>query len=144
MPTEEQRRKVKALAGFGVRQEEICAIIGLRSPKTLRKRFGRELELGVVEARAQVTQAAFKLATSGSDPASTMFWLKCRARWGVKDPESEVREEVYNIIDWEPDPEEPEAEDAHDSGMIFEKARPKPPASGGDELAGEPEEEDEE
>ena len=58
MPTEEQRRKVKALAGFGVRQEEICAIIGLRSPKTLRKRFGRELILGVVEARAKVTQAA--------------------------------------------------------------------------------------
>jgi len=39
MTTEEQRRTVKALAGYGVRQEEICAIIGLRSPKTLRKRF---------------------------------------------------------------------------------------------------------
>ena len=78
MPTEEQRRKVRALAGFGVRQEDICAIMGLRSTKTLQKRFRRELELGVVEARAKVAQAAFKLATSGRDPASTMFWLERR------------------------------------------------------------------
>src|SRR6266404_4424910 len=97
MITEEQRRKVRALAGFGVRQEDICAIIGLRSTKTLRKRFGRELDLGVVEARAKVTQAAFKMDTSGRDPASTIFWLKQRARWGQKDPDSDLRSEVFDI-----------------------------------------------
>ena len=129
---------MKALAGFGVRQEEICAIIGLRSTKTLRKRFAKELELGVVEARAKVAQAAFKLATSGRDPASTMFWLKGRARWGVKDPESEAREEVYVISNWKDrEPGPPEAEDTYDSRILFEK---KPSTPGGDELEGEAEE----
>jgi hypothetical protein len=142
MTTEEQRRRVKALAGFGLRQEDICAIIGLRSTKTLRKRFGRELELGVVEARAQVTQAAFKLAASGRDPASTMFWLKSRARWGVKDPESEVRREVFVIGNWKPDPEEREADDTHHTGIIFENARSETGLSGGNEPADEPEEAD--
>ena len=144
MATEEQRRKVRALAGFGVRQEDICAILGLRSPKTLRKRFAKELELGVVEARAEVAQAAFKLATSGRDPASTMFWLTRRARWGERDPDSDFREEVFDVVDWEPEPEKPLVKNTHDSGIIFEKARPKPSAAGGDELEGEREEEDEE
>jgi len=144
MATEEQRRKVRALAGFGVRQEDICAIMGLRSTKTLQKRFRRELELGVVEARAKVAQAAFKLAISGRDPASTMFWLERRARWGERDPESDTRDEVFDVVDWEPKPQEPKVKNTHDSGIIFEKARPKPSAAGGDELEGEREEEDEE
>src|SRR6266478_10196887 len=124
MATEEQRRKVRALAGFGVRQEDICAIMGLRSTKTLRKRFGRELELGVVEARAKVAQAAFKLATSGRDPASTMFWLERRARWGERDPDIDLRDEVFDVVDWEPKPQEPKVEDTRYSGFNFEKARP--------------------
>ena len=144
MATEEQRRKVRALAGFGVRQEDICAILGLRSQKTLRKRFAKELELGVVEARAKVAQAAFKLATSGRDPASTMFWLERRARWGARDATGDARDEVFHVVDWEPEPEKPQVKNTHDSGIIFEKARPKPSAAGGDELEGEREEEDEE
>src|SRR5438132_13604916 len=86
---EELRKTVRTLAGFGVRQEQICAIVGIRSPKTLRKRFPRELSLGVVEARARVMQAAFKSATSGRNPGMTMFWLKTRARWkDTRNPES--------------------------------------------------------
>ena len=132
---------MKALAGFGVRKEDICAIMGLRSPKTLRKRFRRELDLGVVEARAKVTQAAFKLATSGRDPTSTMFWLKRARALGVKDPESDARDEVFEISEWEdPEPGPPEAKDTYDSGIIFEKARPKPSAPGGYELEGVAEE----
>jgi len=98
--------------------------------------------LGVVEARAQVTQAAFKQATSGRDPASTMFWLKTRARWGVKDPESDVRQEVFEYITWEPDPEEREADDTRDKGIIFENARSETGVSGGNEPTDEPAEAD--
>src|SRR5436189_2385785 len=134
MATGEQRRKVRALAGFGVRQEDICAIMGLRSPKTLRKRFAKELELGVVEATAKVAQAAFKLAISGRDPASTMFWLERRARWGGRDTTSDARDEVFDVVDWEPEPEEAQVEDTRYSGVIFEEARPKAPASGDAEL----------
>ena len=142
MATEEQRRKVRALAGFGVRQEDICAILGLRSPKTLRKRFAKELKLGIVEARAKVAQAAFKLAISGRDPASTMFWLERRARWGERGATGDARDEVFHVVPWESEPEE--AQVARYSGVIFEKAPPKPSAFGGDELEGEREEKDEE
>jgi len=109
MTIEEQRKRVKALAGYGVRQEDICVIIGLRSTKTLRKRFRKELELGVVEARANVQQTAFKLATSGRDPKSTMFWLNGRAGWGRKGLDNEVVEEEFNFREFEREPEERES-----------------------------------
>jgi hypothetical protein len=40
-PTEENSRKVTALAGIGVQQRHICALIGLRSEKTLRRYMRR-------------------------------------------------------------------------------------------------------
>src|SRR3954452_9456391 len=92
---EELRRRVKALAGLGLRQQQICSIVGIRSPKTLRKRFGRELSVGVVEARAKIMNAAYKSAMSGRDPKMTMWWLKTRARWSQKSNlESDLREEI--------------------------------------------------
>jgi len=95
---EELRRRVKALAGLGLRQQQICSIVGIRSPKTLRKRFGRELSVGVVEARAKIMHAAYKSAMSGRDPRMTMFWLKNRARWSDKAaPETELREECFRV-----------------------------------------------
>ena len=83
-PTEEQRRKVRALAGYGVRQRQIAALLGLASTTTLRKHFQEELRLGAVEAKAQVLGTLFKLAHSGRHPTMTMFWLKTRARWSEK------------------------------------------------------------
>ncbi len=79
-PTEEQRSRVKALAGLGMPQEEICALVGLRSAKTLRRHYPGELLAGVVEATTKVRQTAFRLAISGRDPGSTIFWLKTRWR----------------------------------------------------------------
>ena len=69
------------LAGLGIRQDQICALIGLRSPKTLRRYFARELALGIVESSTKVGQTAFKMAASRRDPAMTIFWLKTRAGW---------------------------------------------------------------
>lgn len=83
-PTEEQRRKVKALAGYGVRQRQIAALLGLASTTTLRKHFQEELRLGAVEAKAQMLGTLFKMAHSGCHPTMTMFWLKTRARWSEK------------------------------------------------------------
>jgi hypothetical protein len=93
-PTPERRNQVKALAGFGLRQEEICAIVGLRSPKTLRRHYQRELAAGVAEATTKVRQTAFQLATSGRDPRSTIFWLKTRGYWSRQmDVEERIVEE---------------------------------------------------
>ena len=70
-PTEENRRQVKQLAGLGLRQEQICERIGLRSAKTLRRYFSKELSLGIAESSANVLQTSFKLASSRKDPAAT-------------------------------------------------------------------------
>jgi hypothetical protein len=80
-PTEENRKTVKLLAGLGLPQDQICTVIGLRSTKTLRRYFCKELSLGIAESSANVQRTAFKLASSRKDPASTIFWLKTRARW---------------------------------------------------------------
>jgi hypothetical protein len=82
--TEQNRNTVKALAGYGLKHEQIAWVIGLRSTKTLRKHFRSELDTGGAEANAQVAQTLFKMATSESYPAATIFWLKTRAAWSEK------------------------------------------------------------
>jgi hypothetical protein len=59
-------------------------MIGMRSPKTLRKHFRHELDTGHAEANAQVAQTLYRMAVSGVHPAATMFWLKTQARWREK------------------------------------------------------------
>ncbi len=79
-PTEEQRRTVKALSGYGVPQDGIAIHIGV-DPKTLRKHFRDELDRGSVEATAKVAQTLFHLATVEKNVASVIFWMKARAGW---------------------------------------------------------------
>ncbi len=81
IPTEEQRRTVKSLSAYGIKQEEIAEMVDLRSAKSLRKHFRQELNRGAIEATAQVSQTLYKMATSGKHPAATIFWLKTRAGW---------------------------------------------------------------
>jgi hypothetical protein len=80
LPTDDQRRMVKSMAAYGIRQEEIAATISV-SAKTLRRRFRKELDRGATEANTQVGQTMYQMATSGKSPVSTMFWLRCRAGW---------------------------------------------------------------
>jgi hypothetical protein len=79
-PTEDQRRTVKALSGYGVPQDGIAIHIGV-DPKTLRKHFRDELDRGSVEATAKVAQTLFHLATVEKNVASVIFWMKARAGW---------------------------------------------------------------
>ena len=79
-PTEDQRRTVKALAGYGVPQEGIAIHIGIDA-KTLRKHFRDELDRGSVEATAKVAQTLFHLATVEKNVPSVIFWMKARAGW---------------------------------------------------------------
>jgi hypothetical protein len=77
-PMKDQRKLIKSLAAMGLPHEDICTVLRLRSPKTLRKYFHRELFEGVAEATAQVSRTAFEMAISGDYPAMTYFWLKCQ------------------------------------------------------------------
>jgi hypothetical protein len=69
------------MSGYGIKQEGITKMLGLRSPKTLRKHFREELDRGAVEAHAQVAQTCYQMANSGKHPQITMFWLRTQGRW---------------------------------------------------------------
>ena len=79
-PTDEQRRMVRAFAGFGVPQPDIATHLGV-DPKTLRRNYREELDRGIVEANAKVAQSLFRMATEGNNVAAAIFWMKARGRW---------------------------------------------------------------
>ena len=82
-PSEEQRRTVRAMSGYGVPHDSIATILDI-DPKTLRKHFRRELDRGSAEATAQVGQSLFRMATEGRNVAAAIFWMKARAGWREK------------------------------------------------------------
>ena len=82
-PTAEQRRTVRAMAGFGVPQEDIATFLDI-DPKTLRKHFRAELDRGSIEATTKVAQSLFRMATEGNNVAAAIFWMKARAGWSEK------------------------------------------------------------
>ena len=77
-PTQEERVLVKTMAAFGIPHDKIALKIGVRSPKTLRKHFRQELDLGAVEANCKVLMTLFGMATSGEHLGATIFWAKTR------------------------------------------------------------------
>ena len=82
-PTDEQRATVKAMTAYGIRQEAICAVLGVSHP-TLEKHCRNELDTGLAQANATVAASLFRMATKG--PYSVRFhaaryWLACRAGW---------------------------------------------------------------
>ena len=77
-PTEEQRRLVKSMAAVGVPHEDIARKVGVRSPKTLRRHFREELDMGMIDANYKVGKTLFELATGGQEVAATIFWVKTR------------------------------------------------------------------
>ncbi|MBI0539493.1 hypothetical protein D9599_28670 [Roseomonas sp. KE2513] len=83
VPTEEQRRTVRVMAGAGIPQPDIVTLLEI-DPKTLRLHFRRELDRGSVEATVKVAQTLFQMATSGQNTAASIFWMKARAGWREK------------------------------------------------------------
>lgn len=82
-PTDEQRRTVRAMSGFGIPQADIATLLEI-DDKTLRKYFRREIDRGSIEATAKVAQTLFQMATSGQNTAAAIFWMKARAGWREK------------------------------------------------------------
>ncbi|WP_431285594.1 hypothetical protein ACQW02_12660 [Humitalea sp. 24SJ18S-53] len=82
-PTDEQRRTVRAMAGFGVPHDDIALVVRC-SPPTLRKWFRQDLDVATIEANARVAQTLFQQATTPGNIAATIFWLKARAGWREK------------------------------------------------------------
>jgi hypothetical protein len=101
---------VKALAGYGLPHQQIATVAGVGCVVTLRKYFHEELAWGPLEAQANVSRTLFRLATSGRNPAATMFWLKVRARWseqGKVEEQQPPTHIVWKINEYQP-PRSPE------------------------------------
>jgi len=82
-PTEASRAEVMALAGYGVRQDEIALYIGVTEP-TLRKYYKQELKLGKVKANAAVARALYKAGVEDGNITALIFWMKAQAGWSEK------------------------------------------------------------
>ena len=104
-PTEEQRRMVKIMSGFGIPQTDIAGQVGIDT-KTLRKHFREELDRGMTEANMRVAQSLFSMATTGGSVAAAIFWMKARAGWREKHPEEPAEDEKTTVViyRWATDP----------------------------------------
>ena len=61
-PSDDDRRTVRALSGYGVPHEDIATHMDMDA-KTLRKHYRRELDRGTIEANAKVAATLFTMAT---------------------------------------------------------------------------------
>ena len=81
-PTDEERKQVEAMAGYGVPFEMIASLIrGGIDADTLNKHFKQELRQGKAKACAKVGQSLFQKATSGDDTTAAIWWTKTQMGW---------------------------------------------------------------
>jgi hypothetical protein len=78
-PDEGHRRQVETMTAYGIPEHDISRVLKI-DPKTLRKHYRDELDLGSTKANAQVAGFLFNSARNGNVTAQ-IFWLKTRARW---------------------------------------------------------------
>jgi len=79
-PTDEQRRQVMGMTGFGIQQNEIATMLEI-DKKTLHKHFRRELDIGMIEANTRVAQALYANAVKHNNVAAQIWWTKTRMGW---------------------------------------------------------------
>ncbi|MDE1145624.1 MAG: helix-turn-helix domain containing protein [Azospirillaceae bacterium] len=80
--SDERRAEVVDLAGKGVPRGVIARMLGI-SPRSLRRYFGRELEMGAARAHARIVETLYAKALEGHAP-SLIFWCRVRLGWGVR------------------------------------------------------------
>jgi hypothetical protein len=78
IPTDETRKVVQNATGMGFNHEDICQLLGIKDPKTLRRRYRKELNAGLPMAKLQVATTLFKKACDGNMTA-IIWWEKTRA-----------------------------------------------------------------
>jgi hypothetical protein len=128
VPTLEQRRVVKSVAAYGMPQAQIAAVIDLRSEKTLRRHFRKELDLGAAEANSAVAQSLFRMATVDKRPVAAIFWLKCRGGWRER-PAFEHRNTALPPFVVSPEKPALESEKAQENPSEGPEKPPKEPVS---------------
>jgi hypothetical protein len=95
-PTDEQRKMVEAMAGYGVPHDDIAAVLDV-APKTLRKHCDRELRIGKIKANANVGKSLYEQACGAPAQfdedgnqvraelprvvSAAIFWAKAQMGW---------------------------------------------------------------
>jgi hypothetical protein len=74
-PTDKDRRIAEALSGWSIPQDRIARVIGV-DPKTLRKHFADELEMGSAKLEAQLAQNLLRIA-QGQDRQALIATILC-------------------------------------------------------------------
>jgi hypothetical protein len=92
VPTDDSRKLVESLSGFGIPQDEIARLVGI-DPKTLRFHYADQIELGGIKATAKVAQNLFTMACKPTREglSAAIFWLKVRAGWSEYAPRARSR-----------------------------------------------------
>lgn len=88
-PDEKTRNYVESMAGVGLNQEQIAAVLDI-APKTLRKYYDKELKTSKTKTIARVAGKLVEKAVSG-DVSSMIFYLKTQAKWKEADDEDETK-----------------------------------------------------
>ena len=81
VPTEQERKSVEAMAGYGLPQEHIAVLVrdGIHLD-TLREQFKRELVSGKAKANSKIGQTLFQKA-AGGDVTAMIWWSKTQMKW---------------------------------------------------------------
>ena len=104
VPTKKDRDTVYSYTQVGITQEDIAKILEINL-KTLRKHYRSELDKAAVIANAQVGGTLFRMATSGEDPAATIFWGKTKMGLRERDTPIENRKPTKLVFTRGADPE---------------------------------------
>ena len=78
-PTDDMRKTVEAMAGYGIPQTDIGLVVGISKP-TLEKHYRVELDTGAIKANSKIAESLYKQATGGNVTAA-IWWTKARMGW---------------------------------------------------------------
>lgn len=82
-PTDQQRKQVEALSGYGIPMEQIAALVGV-DEKTVRAHYEDDLNRGRAVANSTVAKTLFEKATKEKDTTALIWWTKSRMGWTEK------------------------------------------------------------
>ncbi len=134
-PTEEQRRTVKAMSGFGVPHEGIAILLGIDAEdpaQALPRRAGPRLGRGDGQGRRR---RLFHMATVDKNVAAAIFWMKARAGWREKHEVEVTTRPIEQLTDAQlemiiaqchDEIAESEKADGSESRLIEHEAEPEP------------------
>src|SRR5574343_18065 len=90
VPTDEERKLVEAMSGYGVPHEQIANLVcGGIDRDTLAKHFRKELDRGKAIANSKIGKRLFDRAMEG-DSTSLIWWTKTQMRWAPEPSKVEV------------------------------------------------------